>query len=202
MIKAAPNIAAPRLKDHRGSTKTITPRSRQESTNTNMRQPQMAGPRPSPTRACARAIADRLTDGGTIIEIGPHSDRLAQTRSRHEAQQAQDGAKSDRHGNQKSVDSGAHQTVKPGPGWPWGGPEGGRGVPGRRRLAKDHLHRWGLHVITYRATGTSTRSSRCSPTRRPIGTKLCRRPRPTGWRVWSWTRRSSPLIAVTRKPRA
>jgi hypothetical protein len=33
-------------------------------------------------------------------------------------------------------------------------------------------------------TGTSTRSSRCSPTRRPICTKLCRRPRPTGCLTW------------------
>lgn len=49
------------------------------------------------TRACARAIVDRLTYGGNIIEIGTHSYRLAQTRSRREAQQAQGGAKSDRH---------------------------------------------------------------------------------------------------------
>jgi len=32
----------------------------------------MDGPRPSPTRAWARAIVDRLAYGGNIIEIGTH----------------------------------------------------------------------------------------------------------------------------------
>jgi hypothetical protein len=59
-------------------------------------------------------MVDRLTYGGNIIEIGTHSYRLAQTRSRHEAQQAQGGAKSDRHGNQKSVDSGAKSSRQAG----------------------------------------------------------------------------------------
>lgn len=42
-----------------------------------------AGPRPSPTHACA-AIVDRLTFNGTIIEIGTDSYRLASTRARAE----------------------------------------------------------------------------------------------------------------------
>lgn len=48
---------------------------------------------PSTDKPASPAIVDRLTYGGNIIETGTHSYRLAQTRSRHEAQQAQGGAK-------------------------------------------------------------------------------------------------------------
>ncbi|MET9920054.1 hypothetical protein ABZZ04_23610 [Streptomyces sp. NPDC006435] len=50
-----------------------------------MRQPQMAGPRPSPAPRLCGAIIDRLTFNGTIIEAGTDSYRLASTRARTEA---------------------------------------------------------------------------------------------------------------------
>lgn len=50
----------------------------------NKRQPWTAGPRPSQTPACA-AIIDRLTVGGTIIETGTGSYRLAGARARTQA---------------------------------------------------------------------------------------------------------------------
>ena len=43
--------------------------------------PQIAGRRPSPTPRLCAAIVDRLTYGGTIIETGTDSYRLAQTRA-------------------------------------------------------------------------------------------------------------------------
>jgi hypothetical protein len=54
----------------------VTEREERNSVAIASNESQMDGPRPSPTRACARAIVDRLAYGGNIIESyrsrGPH----------------------------------------------------------------------------------------------------------------------------------